>query len=593
MTGPLIASLPFIDGETLSGYVSRSAKLFQTTPRDLCSDLGMNWPSLCSGRTDQIERLAWLIGADQRSLKIWNTYEIDAGLYRIGRTVAKKGVLRRTAVRLCPQCVISTQTLSGPMGVYQMLEWSVACIYSCPRHHCPLITLPSVAHTHSNYDFASRVIDRIDVVRRAADASIRLTPTSFEGYVRERIRHGPQADWLRGFDLMHLYRACSTLGAVISDQKEMALERLPSAKLQRLCQVGFENMKSGPQSYLGTLEGLFLKKSKDRPSFSVDMGQLYKWLRGAHSDPALVELLEITRRHIFKHYPIPINKQVFGVRPESQSCLTTSEARKRSHFGTVFLKKLVGYMNNEPETKAINRKVLHVDEIERAQEFWETLFNLSHAAKLLGTYPNQVRRLQDRGVFSVIRVTSSLRYVPKNEVSALLGEIRDLSTAPLAKSVVPMAEYCRSKGVPLARLVELWRLGKLNGQVFRGDGVGLHALEVDWNLECGTCDPTLDDNLHLTETARYLKIGINSVRKLRDSGMIEEVQHRNPDTNRLKSYISQASIKKFEQKYITLGQLAAQRKVEAMHLAQELDRADIRPISNGSGPLRVYDRLMI
>lgn len=197
MTAPLARALPFIEGETLSGYVSRNARLHEATPRDFCSDLGMRWPFLCSGHDDQVEQLAWLTGEPLDIFRTWRTQKVGIGRYRVGQAIASTGVLRRTAVRLCPKCVSSALSEHGPSGVFQLLEWSVLCIERCARHGCPLIILPSEGHSHSIYDFVSRVLERQDEVQRAAEANELLQATRFETYVRHRIWYGPADDWLQ------------------------------------------------------------------------------------------------------------------------------------------------------------------------------------------------------------------------------------------------------------------------------------------------------------------------------------------------------------------------------------------------------------
>ncbi len=134
MRSPLNPILPLIKGETPSGYVSRVARLYRTTPRDLCSDLGMRWPFLCSGHEDQLERLAWLTGQDCSVLKMWSATKLAAGRYRVGRTHSSTGVFRRTASRFCPLCVSEARTQSGEHGIYELLEWKVLSLHRCEKH---------------------------------------------------------------------------------------------------------------------------------------------------------------------------------------------------------------------------------------------------------------------------------------------------------------------------------------------------------------------------------------------------------------------------------------------------------------------------
>jgi len=192
---------------------------------------------------------------------------------------------------------------------------------------------------------------------------------------------------------------------------------------------------------------------------------------------------------------------------------------------------------------------------------------------LLGILPHHIKSLQNRGVFRVIRITSTLRYLLREEVEVLLAKIDSLPVDLNGGQVVPISEFCRDKGIHLARLIDLWLSGEIETGFYRGDGVGFQAIKVDWNLLYDRPTVALDQNLKLPDAARYLKICIKSIRRLRDSGYLDEVQHRNPDTNHLKRYITQSSIRELEDRYLTLGQIAAEHRLAPMHLARKLDRA--------------------
>lgn len=88
----------------------------------------------------------------------------------------------------------------------------------------------------------------------------------------------------------------------------------------------------------------------------------------------------------------------------------------------------------------------------------------------------------------------------------------------------------------------------------------------------------------------YFKINVIAIRRLRDAGYLEVKTCRNPDTRHLKQYITQRSISRFERRYVTLGQLADDRKVRPIHLARKLDRENVMPINCSSGSVRVYSR---
>lgn len=256
MTACLTPSLSFFEGEALTGYVSRHAKLFETTPRDFCTDLGMRWPALCSGYDDQIERLAWLTGMPSQKLRSWSVKKVGSGRYKVGQAYASMGTLRRTAVRLCPQCVARSLSEAGPHGVCQLLEWSLVCIERCDEHRCRLITLPGAENSHATYDFVARVLAHRDEVLQAAERLVTLPEIGFETYVRERVRNGAAEDWLQDLNLTQLHRASVSLGAALCGVKVKRMQDLPEARSRELCQAGFESLVEGPDAYRKALSSL-------------------------------------------------------------------------------------------------------------------------------------------------------------------------------------------------------------------------------------------------------------------------------------------------------------------------------------------------
>lgn len=590
MTAHLKPALPLFEGETLPGCVSRHAKLFETTPRDLCTDLGMRWPALCSGHDEQIERLAWLIGEPSQKLKSWSVKQIGNGRYRVGRAYASMGTLRRTAVRLCPKCVARSLSEVGPHGVHQLLEWSLVCIDRCDEHRCPLITLPRAENSHATYDFVARVLAHRDDVFKAADRSVELPEIGFETYVRRRLRDGAAEDWLKELDLTLLHRGSLSLGAALCGVKVKRMQDLPETRTRELCQAGFQCLVEGPDAYREALSSLYDSGNAERPYYSADFGVHFRWLREVRNAPEIEVLASVAREHVFARYPTRPRKKVFDRLPAMQIWLTIDEARKRLGFGAVFLKKLLGHLDGVAEEEALKRTDVHVDEISKVQAFWDDLINLKEAGRILGLRRLQVKGLQNRGVLKIIRITSTLRYLSRVEVMALVKQIEQLPEVLPGKSVAPLNLFCREKGIPLAQVVDLWRKGKLDGQICRGPGVGLSAIEIDWDAICPRNTVSLRRDLTLPEAARYLKINVAGIRHLRDEGILSQIVKLNADTNYQKQYISMGSIQAFERSFVTLGQMAAVQKVAPIHLARKLDVEGIAPIRCGGALVRVYSR---
>lgn len=588
MNSALVPTLPLIEGEALSGYVSRTAKLYETTPRDFCSDLGMKWPALCTGHENQINRLSWLLGVPVKSLKDHTICKLTQGRYQIGRTHATIGVLRRTSGRLCPKCVASALDSSGAMGLFHQLEWSVSCVHVCFVHRCPLIQLPSSADSHSAYDFVSRVLQNKSLIIKAAEASATLPDTPFEAYVRELVRQGSKQDWLGELGITHFHRACLTLGATLSRCPSDPLLELPREEARALCDLGFRHLRKGPSGLHYALQKSFHKDRSKRPYVCSDMGPFYRWLHSVHTDPVLSDLVDTTRQHIFETYPASLDKEVFGRKPRRRQLYTMADVRIRTGLGTAFIKTLLGYLCGQTEDEAIKRNDVTAGELKSVMDFWQSIAKLNEAASLLGVLPEQVKKLQKLHVLKTIKITSTLRYVERDQIDCILTKVDKLPPADAGSSSVSLMRFCRSNRLAIERVVQFWLNDENKVGFYRGDGQGLHQIKVNPNLEITREDTILHGDLTVMEAARFLKINVHAVRKLRDAGYLDEIRRRNSDTNHFKGFITKASIQKFQEKFITIGLGAEQLKMLPNLLAQRLDERGFETIDCKSGFVRVY-----
>ncbi|MBT8155165.1 hypothetical protein KMP13_15060 [Epibacterium ulvae] len=239
----------------------------------------------------------------------------------------------------------------------------------------------------------------------AAETSTTMRETSFEAYVRQRIRKGPKQDWLEQLDLTHLHRCCVTLGASLSGYHSVPFLNLPPDEARMLCELGFEHLIKGPSGLCAGLEKSYHKDSSRRPYVSSDMGPFYNWLQDVHTDPALSLLVDTTREHIFETYPASPEKEVFGQRPPKRQLYTMADARIQTGLGTTFLKRLLGHINAETDDVALKRTDVTLEELKSAMSFWHSLAKLGEAASLLGILPEQVKKLRDLGTLKTVKLS--------------------------------------------------------------------------------------------------------------------------------------------------------------------------------------------
>lgn len=582
--------LPYIPGETGASYASRLAALFHKSPRDYCSDLGMRWPFLCSGKADQLDRLAMLSGESKDQITLFSPQKLGIGRYRVGKTTSGSGVFRRTRIRLCAACVSEAFSELGDPGIFQLLEWSVLCLPLCRKHNMPLIELPKAETSHQAYDVVTMAKQSWDLIRKSCDQDSINVPTAFEHYTLSRIYNGRQNDWLKEMDLTELSRACSTLGSAIHNLDHKETAKLSLQDHRELRQDGFDVLIRGQDALHRQFDQLKTNYRSDRPYFSSDMGEFYHWLRCACRNGRLPAFTKVTRDYIFATYPVNRGQKVLGAKAPATKLLTMEEARKRSNLGTKFMKRVLAHVKGKPGSAYETLTDISVQDLEEVCTFWKSVLNVKDAASLLGLYPAHIKAAIATGALRHISFGSSLQYVPREEIETCLSEFRSLPLRQPSSSFLSLNNFCRVKGIPLAKVISEWRFGRLDGLLCRFGGKDLRQIGVRQDAMCSRWEMSLARDLTLRETANYLKISVISIRKIRDASLLNQIRKRNPDTMHQRNYISKSSIGQFEKRFITLGQLARDTGREARHLARALDRDDINPTDLIDGEVRVYER---
>ncbi|MFP7675807.1 TniQ family protein [Marivita sp. S0852] len=581
-------------GETPASIVSRIAARNWIAPRDLCSDLGLRWPFLCTGYPEQLSYLADVTGLSLAQLDRWNPEKIGIGRYRVGRTRSSTGVFRRTATRVCPTCTEEALTQEGVHGAHQRLEWNVMCLHGCERHKVALVELPRAGTSHETYDIAAQIARHSDVVKKAADAPPIYAPTAFEGYVRTRINYGPQADWLDGLELSQLHGACLSLGATICGMSLANFADVEPELTRQFCDEGLGVLSTGPGSLMACMEGLKSRSGARRPYFSTDLGTFYVWLRSAHGEAEVQPIVDCVHAFAVRNYTMKSKKRVLGRTVPAVKRISFETAREQSGLGVGFLKRQIAHVDNLSEAQSAALTETTPDQLSRAINFWGGLRNLKSAAVALNVRPTQVKGLIEKGILRSTRFGTALRYVFAEDVGRLLSEAAALPELPDVGAFLPLRDHCRNHRIGLVRLITHWQEGKVGGFARSADVTGLQAISVPQDVDVGARDtPIATRDLTPLEAAAYLKIGVGAIRALRDAGYLGHAKRLNADTNHRHSLITGSSIRAFEARFVTLGQLATSAQVAPMHLARQLDREGAPTVTCGGRHVRAYERSQV
>lgn len=255
------------------------------------------------------------------------------------------------------------------------------------------------------------------------------------------------------------------------------------------------------------------------------------------------------------------------------------------------LRRLIGHVDSFFAAQSGALTDITPAQLSRALVFWRGLRNLQEAAEMLDVSSVQVKGLIEEGVLDAIRFGTALRYVFASDLERLLADVHALPDVPHVGTVFPLRDHCRNHRIALVRLITLWHDGKAKGFARSADEKGLQAIRVLQDVDAGLCKNAISRrDLTPLETAAHLKIGVGAIRALRDAGYLRHTKCLNTDTNHRHSLITRSSIREFEERFLTLGQLAAASKIAPIHLARRLDREGVPTVDCGSWHVRAYER---
>lgn len=584
----LALTLSLMKNETPASYVSRLSRKNLTLPREFCSDLGMHWPHICSAHEDQLQRLSYLSGVTLDDIRFSAAPSIAPGRYKVGFSEAGKTTLRRAMVRICPQCTVEAFERHGWLGAHQRLDWLLQPISVCQIHGVPLLQLPNAQHSHKTYDAVGRVKLHFDTVKRAADAASHLPPTSFETYLYDRAFSGAQTDWLATLDLTELHQSALALGRTILFGASQLVSDLTPADIREAMDVGHKVLVGGSGSLQNSLDAIRLRHQKGRRYFTKDIGPLYWWLRSKIDSPNLFEIRECVETYVLRHYPLKTGKPVLAATVKTPEALSWSHARELIGIGPARIKDILAYLDKKDISEYASMNDLTKRDFKRVKSLTDKLVGLTSAAETLNVHHTQIDPLLREGVLKACSFGSSVRYVERASVENLLRKIENLPDAKPNRTLLPLGLYCQLERVPLAKVVAEWLNGNCN-HAYRNKGErGLQRLTIDRGAQFEARKFLLKHELTLIETSQYLRVGIGAIRLLRDEGFLEVIERINANSNRLKTFIPQRSIRKFEKSYITLGQLVQITGRRSIHLARWLDQQGLEPIQCRTGQVRVY-----
>lgn len=590
----LALTVPLYDRETLQSYVSRLTRRngLEYT-QDLCRFFEMRWISLVNGDPASIDALSDLCGVDAKRLGKFAVRLDSHHIYRVNGQVLSSEIAKRYDQRLCPAC-IAADLSNGKHRAYGRAEWQLSSFRVCPVHKLNLITLPRAAYPRSPYDFAGRLFDHKasydpKSLHEAKDGAC----LEIENYIIQRLEGAVPNRWIDQLDLDVALKFLRATGAVLEHGSDARLSRLSDDELAICEEVAFDAAGRSAADLYDLLEEIAVRSETGRRNFHKDFGAISAWLsRVDHRSPRLAVLLDTLSAFAFAHYPIPVDKAVFGRKRTARKIHRLFSAAREFSVDSPRLKRFLR-ANDLPQGSIGKGMVFPIDRYgSEIQRFAECL-SAKEAAARLGIGYDAFKRLHRskklRPQFELPGIAHC--YHPSDILELLNQTKRHAKTVSgIPSNYEDLLALCIRTKCPIEELQALVASGKIQSLCSDASDRGFRSIFADpeevW--EALPFDPWT--GITKTELKALLRINDSTVKLLVEEGFLEMKTIKRSRHRRAIGMVGIGSLKQFVQSYVTLGLIAADEGVQGQAIYAKLRGLDLIPFTQSPKYSLIYHR---
>ena len=584
MPAPLRLSLQLGDGETAVSFAARlGTRNGASDAKRFCADVGLSYARLSAGEPAEVRRLAFLGGTDADLLQFYTPRLQDRGWFVIGHARLKFTALSRSRVRLCPACVRENDPRLGP--VHRGL-WQVVALRVCQLHNIFLkqikdVTLPD---------------DPVPALQQPVAPSVR----PLEGYLRDRIVHGPGEAWLdrQAFHVVHLLS--EALGTLTLQSPAGKAHGLGLTDLVAAGSAGFEVIREGPTAVRAFLLELWHRAGRPTQAYAQLFRPVMRCLLERRRDPEFDELRELIREFVLDTFHVPAGTSLLG-QPCGQPRIHTLATAART--GSVARSRLARQLEVSgqvvaPGTKdGTNHKALFsAEEVAIAVGEIRNLASMAAAGARLGLNRHQMERLCAEGLFQPkFEQARALPVYGEDEILRFVGSLRavcrfngdpDPDWQPLP--AVAVRTHCST-----GSLIRLAQAGTLRLTSTRPDPFHLNDFLASLAEVRSILSSIPAGQMTTAQTAKRLSISTKTVQALSEHGYLSASIVDSRLANRACRLFLQVEVESFARAHIRLRALPGIHKAKYLALQQFVSAQGIQPLQLRATDQKIFRRVEI
>ena len=582
--------------EPAMSLASRIAmKLRITNVSDLILDLGINWPDFRNGRPTAICQFAEMVGADADDLTHATFAPRPEGRFGFRGHLLDRPMVNRRAVRVCPRCIMDDHERGGTVGRHSRSHWQLTQIRTCTDHGSPIRALLRQSETLYEMDVAQIIEENFAEIRRFSDVGP-PQPNGFESWLMRRLADETSDQWVDRIPISAAVQFCEKAEVALCFGPDTAPLGLEEKQLTQATEAAFQRLTSATDGIQLLLADIWEKSQPGRARYTATFGNLWRWLVKVKADHRYDLILDEVARFVFNNQPFAAGDTLLGRECKQRRYHTVQSAAEAYGLKTSRTSCLL-------QKLADDHGSLVVKDVDRMLSTITSCLPRVKAAKRLGVATEMFDRLRRTGhvqvAFSTEKVADLYDIGDLDKLWRTIFEQAQIVSQrpPNCSRVVGAAGAASIYAEKILTLIIDGKLGFVGQQVGRTKVTDILVDRDELrDLVYGPEAPRPETKLTVEQARKALHLNTETIAWFMREGYLPTTRHGNKrgrrdyrlldkanlnrlldkaDLNRL---LDKADLNAFADKYVSLGALAAEARIQANHVARRLERNGIIPL---------------
>lgn len=569
-----LALKPF---ETAFSYVGRLGVRLLRHMHEYLYDIGVGSADVVAGDEAALQQIAKIGGCDFHALE-WSTpRRTGANFAFMGHTWPKTSLLRET-LRWCPACVAKDIDEASPRllphaAAYGRAIWLCRSIRTCPEHGIVLLEArPALARAY-DIVLAIRAAPKAEPVRR--DAS------PLETYLADRLTgtsdRNPFLDQLEPWAVA---RFAESLGSTLAYGRDIRFETLNDDQLAVAGGQGFDAIRSpvALRHSLSELYGSFEGSNVAGPQ-AIYGRAFWDWLSRDAEPEVFKPLLDVVREQVLGEVPLPLGSVVLGEKHDTKFVTIATAAKAFGLHPTTLSRTLVDAGIVSSAEVASGRARIELKPLECDLHDLRDALGPKDLQGYLNCPRVQTALLIEAGLLPPIFATTNVerRYARRTagEFLKSLGMSAERVEAP-SPGWFDIVAATKRANCKLIETIELIRSERVPVQLVAGlTGFMANYIELE-TLKALTRGEPLP-GLTKRDFVQRFSLSDRVANALIENGTVPTTPARHPVHRAVINVIPGEAVDTFARDYVSLHNLAAERKQHFLRVKKDLDQRGVSP----------------